>query len=242
LPNLFFNNFENSGEQDLYQDLIQESIGIYGHYVAYCPRTLRNRDQLYGTDTVSIYNNAYYIDMYIKNIDGFTGDGRFLSKFNIEVRDEITFSVARREFENIVGAETGQPRPDEGDLIFMPMNNKIYIIKYVQQEAIFYPLGSLPLFDLVCESYEYSSEVFNTGIPEIDIIQKEYSTNMSDFALLSETGLQFNTEDGYDLVLEEYNIAVETIADNTFLKQKTANGIVDFNIENPFGESVLENK
>lgn len=175
--------------------------------------------------------------MYIKNPETFTGDGRFLSKFGLEIRDEITFSVARTAFNNIVGRRSGQVRPNEGDLIFFSLNQKIYVIKYVQQEAIFYQMGALQLYDLVCEQWEYSNEVLNTGLAAIDNIQKQYSFDMTNYSILTQDQNPYflTTEDGYPLILEGYNLENQTIADNTYLTEQES-GIIDFSDIDPFSE------
>lgn len=226
-------------EQELIDALIVESIQIYGVGNFYCPRTIGNFDPLYGADDVSTYNNNYELEMYVKNPEAFTGDGRFLSKFGLEIRDEITFSVARTAFNNIVGRRTGQTRPNEGDLILFPLNNKIYVIKYVQQEAVFYQLGALQLYDLVCEQWEYSNETLNTGLPAIDSAQAQYSFDMTNFSILTEDINPYFliTEDGYPLILESYNLENQTIADNAYLTTQQ-DGIIDFSEIDPFSEGV----
>lgn len=235
--NQYFNNYGSSLEQKLIDDLIVESIRMYGVGNFYCPRTIENFDHLYGADDVSTYNGNYECEMYIKNPEAFTGDGRFLSKFGLEIRDEITFSVARTTFNNIVGLRTGLIRPQEGDLILFPLNNKIYVIKYVQHEAIFYQMGALQLYDLVCEQWEYSNERLNTGLPQIDIVQAKYSFDMTNYSILTEDINPFflTTEDGYPMILEGYALENQTVADNAYLKTQEA-GIVDFSDTDPFSE------
>jgi hypothetical protein len=173
--NIFFNNFNSFSEQDLVESLIVESISIYGHNVFYCPRTINSKDEVYGTDTISSYNNAYNIDMYIKSFDSYEGDGTFLSKFNLEIRDQITLVVANRTFAKDVITHTQQVRPNEGDLIYSNMMHRLFVIKYVNNKPSFYQMGALQMFELVCEVFEYSNEHIRTGIPEIDAIETKYS-------------------------------------------------------------------
>ena len=122
--NFFFNNFQASQEQLLLEDLVIEAIRIYGHDIYYIPRTLNNYDDVYGADDQSSYGQAYPMEMYIKSYDGFKGDGSFMSKFGIEIRDRVIFSVAQRRFSEEVGEFTTQVRPNEGDLIYFPLNKK----------------------------------------------------------------------------------------------------------------------
>jgi hypothetical protein len=162
--NFYFNNFNSSQEQILIEDLVIESIKIYGHDMYYCPRTLVAKDDIYGEDTLSEYNISYSIDMYIRSYDSYEGDGTFLSKFNLEIRDQMTLTVSIRNFMNEIGNLEGIVRPREGDLIYIPMVDRIMIIKYVNKTPIFYQMGSIQMYDLVCEVFEYSSERLNTGI------------------------------------------------------------------------------
>ena len=178
--NFYFNNFSNTQEQRLIENLITESIKIYGIDVFYMPRSLVAEDNLFGEDLLSKFEAAYMIEMYIKNTEGFDGDGDFLSKFGLEIRDEMTLTVSQRRFSEEVGVEGSTEeigRPSEGDLIFVPLNNKIFEVKFVEHESIFYQMGSLQTYDLRCELFEYSHQEFDTGISAIDDLETEYSAN-----------------------------------------------------------------
>lgn len=234
----YFNNFGASQEQLLIESLVVESIKIYGHDLYYLPRTRVGDDSVYGEETYSTFDSQYFIEMYIKNVEGFAGQGDFLSKFNLEIRDQVTFTVARRVFSEEVGSYTSFVRPREGDLIYFPLNRKLFEIKFVEHEAIFYQLGALQTFDLTCELFEYSNEVFNTGIAEIDDKQKSITFNMSDFGLQLENGLALSDEDGYDLVQEQFNLSTQDpISDNDNI-QSESDGILDFTEIDPFSEGV----
>jgi hypothetical protein len=215
---------------------VVESIRMYGHDLYYLPRTRIEDDLIYGEDTYSEFNSQYFVEMYIKNVEGFAGQGDFLSKFNLEIRDQVTFTVARRTFNEEVGAYTSFIRPREGDLIYFPLNNKLFEIKFVEHEAIFYQLGALQTFDLTCELFEYSNEIFNTGIPQIDEKQKDITFNLSDFAIKTEAGLAIADEDMNDLVLESFSLDTQDpISDNTELETE-GDTILDFSEIDPFSE------
>ena len=168
--NSYFNHLENTAEQNLHQDLIIESIKTFGVDNYYLPRQYMNEDILYGEDTISQFSKSHLIEMYVKSVDGFEGEGDFVSRFGLEIRDQVIFSVARRRWENL---NTGYDRPREGDIIFFPLNKKLYEVRFVEHESVFYQFGKLPIFDLTCELFQYSEEQLETGITDIDDIERE---------------------------------------------------------------------
>lgn len=225
-------------EQQLLESLIIESIKIYGYDVYYLPRTLVEKDVIYGEDPSSRYDANYSIEMYIKSIDGFQGDGDFLSKFNLEIRDSVIFTVARKVFLDEVVTTEGMYRPNEGDLIYFPLNKKIFQVKFVEHESMFYQLGSLPVYDLTCELFEYSGEILNTGIVEIDDLQQSYSPATSTYALLTEemNPYSLTDEDGFKLVNESYDVdTFDVMAENDEIEAE-ADGFIDFSVKDPFSE------
>lgn len=236
--NIYFHNYKFSGEQNLIESLIIESLGIFGLECYYIPRVLNKYDQIYGEDTISTYENAYLIDMYVKNVEGFSGQGDFLSKFNIQIRDSMTLTVAKKTFNLLVGQKENFDRAREGDLIWFPLNQKIYVVKFVEHEAVFYQFGTLQTYDLQCDLFEYSNEKFNTGIPEIDVFQEEFSFAISDNVLLTQDNFVFQTQDGFDLIFDgfDYNFQVgQELTDNSTILQE-AIPIVNFTEFNPFSE------
>jgi len=237
--NFFFNNFQASQEQLLLENLIIEAIRIYGEDMFYIPRKLNNYDDVYGADDQSSYENAYPIEIYIKSVDGFAGDGNFMSKFGLEIRDQVIFSVAQRRFNEDVGNYTTKVRPNEGDLIFFPLNNKCFQIKYVNKFEMFYQLGALQTWEMTCELFEYSGETMNTGIPEIDVLQKKFSTNILDWTVISEEGDNILTEDSDYLTLEGSSLNdLIAAADNDEI-QTESDLFVDFTAFDPFSERTI---
>jgi len=168
--NVYFSQAVKS-EQNLYEDLIIESLRIYGQDVYYIPRTLVNRDDILNEDPASKFDDAYLLEMYIENTEGFEGSGDLYSKFGLEIRDECTFIVSRRRWETRVGIFSDNvvdPRPQEGDLIFLPMTNSFFEISYVEDDSPFYQLSNLPVYRMQCNLFEYNDEDFDTGIVEVD--------------------------------------------------------------------------
>jgi hypothetical protein len=241
--NLYFNNYAFTGEQNLIENLIIESIRIYGIEVFYLPRTLVKEDNLFGEDVLSKFEFAYPVEMYIKSVDGFSGDGDFLSKFGLEIRDEMVLTVSRRRFGEEIAIEDSTPtnedqgiaRPAEGDLIYFPLNGKIFQVKFVEHEAIFYQMGSLQTYDLTLELWEYSHEELNTGIAEIDGIEDAFSGVKQNLEVLAEDGNRLVFETGDGIIQEEYRIEnTDPQANNEFFQGNV--DFIDFSEINPFSE------
>jgi hypothetical protein len=212
--------------------LIIESIRIYGHDLYFIPRSPIQIDKVLGEDPLREYNDAIPIEMYIKNIEGFAGEGDFLSKFNVEIRDQITLTIARRTFENEVQHfEYGYTRPREGDLIFLPLNNKVFQIKFVEHEPVFYQMGALQMYDLKCELFEYSNEKMNTGFEAIDDLENTYSDAMNTYSIMTEDELEIKMEDGYSLIREEEPTFIENLD-----IQIESDDFLDFTEADPFSE------
>lgn len=202
----------------------------------FIPRKPIQIDRIYGEDPLREYTDAVLVEMYIKNIEGFAGEGDFLSKFNIQIRDQVTFSIARRSFANEVGTLEYLDRPREGDLVYLPINKKIFEIKFVEHESIFYQMGALQIWDLKCELFEYNNEYFGTGIPEIDSLMKDYSVGMDIFSILTEAGADITDEDRYTVIQENYDINENDPLSTNDEFQIEGSGIIDFTDLNPFSE------
>jgi hypothetical protein len=176
------------------------------------------------------------MEMYIKSIDGFSGDGEFMSRFGIEIRNQVVFSMAQRIFSQEVGTFTDQVRPNEGDLIYFPLNDRCFEIKFVNKYEMFYQLGALQTWEVTCELFEYSNETFNTGIPEIDIIQSKFSMNALDFSIKDEADDYLVTEDSEYIILEGKAVDDLIPADDSDEIQQESDNIVLFSSEDPFSE------
>jgi len=169
--NLYFNNVESHSEQELLNSLTSEVIQVHGMNVYYLPRTLIKEDLIMGEDVLSKFSTAYEVEMYLKTIEGFGGEGDLVSKFGLDVRDEVIFTVHVDRF----NLATEMNKPLEGDLIFLPMSKGLFEIKFVEDEIPFYQAGKNYSFDITCELFQYSEEQLETGVVDIDNIEKVQS-------------------------------------------------------------------
>ncbi len=187
--NPYFNHHgTNTPENRLIENLMIESIKTYGIDVYYLPRTLNNEDTLMGEDASASYNSAHTIEMYIKTVDGFEGSGDFIAKWGLQIKDQITFTVAKRRWQDLGLATDGRAKmPHEGDLIYFPITKALFQILFIEDESIFYQTGQLQSYDMLCEMFTYSDQSFNTGIDTIDAIERTHSYSV-DFTMNSGSG------------------------------------------------------
>lgn len=180
--------YDIASEQNLYEELIIESVQIYGTDVYYIPRESMGHDQILNDDIISEYKDAYQIEMYIENTEGFDGDGDLFTKFGIEIRDAVTFIVSKRRWNDVIASyrdDAAWWRPREGDIIYIPLTESTFQIMKTEEKTPFFQIGKLNVFKMSCELYDYSGENFNTGIPEIDRVETfayQYQVTLSDSA------------------------------------------------------------
>ena len=170
--NVYFSEGTRS-EQLLYEDIVIESLKIYGQDLYYLPRETILKDDILNEDPSSRFSRAYMIEMYIDNVEGFDGGGDLFTKFGVEIRDQVTLTMARRRWaqavQNYANDLKGE-RPLEGDLIYLPMARKLFQIMRVEHEDPFYQLNNLATYKLICELYEFNEDDFDTGVATIDAI------------------------------------------------------------------------
>jgi hypothetical protein len=232
----FFQHFDYSLEQDLFQDLVQECIQLYGLDMWYIPRNINNYDKIFGADDISSFDTAILVDWYLENVEGFEGDGTFMSKFGLQINDRVSFSVAQKTWNELVSSEYQQlVIPRAGDLLYYPLDKKCFEILYVDKKVFHYPLGVLPTFRVDCELFEFSNEKVNTGIAEIDALVLERSINILDYSLKDQEGKILVDQNGIPLVSNKYDLEVIDNADNDQLV-KEADDLLDFSEINPFSE------
>ena len=202
--NVFFNHAVST-EQQLYDDLVVESLRIYGHEVYYLPREVVEEDSILNEDVQSRFGDAYQVEMYLENTEGFEGEGDLMSKFGVQVRDQATFIISLRSWERFISLDSNLAtsfRPNEGDLIYFPLSGSMFEIKFVEHEDPFYQVGKLFVFKLRTELFEYSQEDFDTGVGDIDLIEDEQAYTIS---------MTMTSGNGIDYVANEnitYNSAV----------------------------------
>lgn len=177
----YFNNFPSqqrmTGESLLMESIIDESIQIMGQNIYYIPReSIDNADLIFGESTKVRFEHAYLIESYITNVEGFEGDKDFFSKFGLEIRNNSNFIISRRGFTRIMPTSL-RIRPQEGDILWVPLLHRMFEIKFVEKNLMFYSLGKrLPyVYELRCEEFRYSQEDFDTGVEEIDEIEQDVS-------------------------------------------------------------------
>jgi hypothetical protein len=154
---------------------------IMGHDVYYIPRKIVKQDFILNEDVISSFDTSFMIEMYIESVDGFEGDGDLMTKFGLEIRDQVTLVCSRRRWNSLIGRHgytNDSVRPREGDLIYLPLAGGLFEIKFVEDKSPFFQLGGsgdtkgvIPTFKLICELFEYSGQEIDTGIEEIDTIQ-----------------------------------------------------------------------
>jgi len=165
-------------EQKFIENLIVETIEIYGQDIYYVPRTIVNRDTVLGEDADSQFDSAKAIRAYVNNVEGWEGQGELLSKFGVRIEDKTTFIFSREKFKEKVDDSTVlnvEGRPNEGDLIWFPVTKHLFEIKFVEAEKPFYQLGKGYVWECQCELFEYSDEDLDTGIAEIDAIETAFA-------------------------------------------------------------------
>jgi hypothetical protein len=165
----------SKSEQGLIQDLINEQLRMYGVDVHYLPRRYLTENTIIKEVIESSFQNAYPIEAYIENYEGYGGNNVMLSKFGIQATNELTLIISRERFENYISPLIKNlsdiklsTRPKEGDIIYFPLGDRLFEIKFVEHEEPFYQLQKNYVYKLKCELFQYEDEVIDTGIGEID--------------------------------------------------------------------------
>jgi hypothetical protein len=182
-----------SSEQRLVQDLINEQLKMYGQDIVYMPRQLINEKTIIKEVVVSKFDDNFRIEAYILNFNGFGGQGDILSKFGVKTSDELTLIISKERYEDFISPFLINDsdikvttRPQEGDLIYLPLDNGLFEIKYVEEKVPFYQLNNLYVYELRCEIFRYEDEIIDTGIDEVD-------RSVEDFGYIQTINMVANT-------------------------------------------------
>jgi hypothetical protein len=237
-------------EQQLVENLYIEAVKIYGFDVYYIPRTLVDIDTIFTEDALSKFTSAHPIEMYLQSVDGFEGEGDFLSKFGVEIRDRASFVVVKSRWTTEVDNNASlivEGRPNEGDLLYFPLTGGIFEITFVEHENIFYQVNNIYTYRLDVERFVYSSEKLDTGVSAIDAIEDRYSTDMFEYELkLEDASGSVLLENGFKIIKEDYKLSDTTTFTTTTQSIEplarnydfglNAEDVIDFSTSNPFGE------
>jgi hypothetical protein len=233
--NPYFNNYDYKPQQDLLEDLVEESIKINGVNVYYLPRRFVQLDQLFGEDSSTSFKDALQIEMYMDNYSGFQGEREIISKFGLEIRDTLSLVVSKRRFQREASRlPVMQDRPVqitnpmEGDLIYLPFTKGLFEIKYVDNKEMFYQFGKLYTYKLECELFKYSFETINTGNSEIDAIATNLTQTVTE-----------NIDYNQDGIVDDTITSVQHTSmrsDNETLQTSTRD-VIDFTEVDPFSEN-----
>lgn len=237
MPNSYYPHGSVS-EQGLYQSLITESIFIKGEEFFYIPRKLVSPDPILTEDSLSKFKGAYAIDGYVDEIDHWGGAGQFMSKFGVFIEEQATITISRERWETLIGTygETILPhRPCEGDLLWFPTSQTMLEIRFVENLAHFFGLHKQFVYKLKVELFAYSSERFETNIPEVDDHMLEKTFDLTNRNIETEDALNILDEAGGGAIIKELPTGNNKWDMSREFKDE-ANKILDFDETNPFGD------
>ena len=228
----------NAAEKRLHEDIIIESLKIFGQDIYYLPRTLVNRDLVLGEDTTSRFDDSYLLEMYFDTNEGFAGENEIINKFGLEIRDDTTLVLSKRRFEEHVANKatlTASGRPNEGDVVFVPLLNSYFEIQFVEDQEPFYQLRNLPVYKLKVTRWEYSNEEINTGNEVLDQTEDKYTLN--------ELAHRFTLEYGQEVLTGRGSIALEDYHDYStgkpaFLMNETYTGAEVVQTQSPYASNL----
>lgn len=234
----YFNNFSPGvvNEQRLLEDLIVESIKIRGHDVYYIPRDSYNGiDEILGETINAKFTRAYAIEAYLANVEGYEGDGDFFSKFGLDIRDTSNFVISHKSFKRYVPSTIAE-HPNEGDLIYVPVMKKLFEIKFVEEELLFFSLGKRNpyMYELRCELFRYSNENIQTGVEEVDEVEKDNSYAIT-LDVTNGTGVFYDNE----IVYQGANLAYASAQATVKEFDRGTNKLYLYNIKGNFNTATI---
>ncbi|AGN33586.1 neck protein [Synechococcus phage S-IOM18] len=201
-------------EQTFLENLVVESIELYGQDIYYLPRTYVDRDTIFQEVESSTFTQALQVRAYVNNVEGWEGQGELLSKFGVRIEDKTTFVFSRSKFTEKVddnAALNVEGRPNEGDLIWFPATKHLFEIQFVEAERPFYQLGKGYVWECQCELFEYSDEDLDTGVTEIDAIETAFANSIK---LVMDAGGSGDFSVGEEIVGDLYRAAATATIDS----------------------------
>lgn len=218
-------------EKNIVVNQVAELIQISGIDVVYIPRKLNKLDSLYGEDVLSSFETKFEIEMLLNDVSEFGGDGSIMSKFGLEVRDEVNFTVSSKRFKEVVKFD----EPREGDLIYFTDQNALFEIKYVDYNKKLFAHNTTPKFDIKCELFEYSNEKIEVGITELDVLDG-IDTVVENGVNVDKKVPVFDNTSINDIIMQEFGDPyIEKPAPKVATESSPAKLTVDtFNADNPF--------
>jgi hypothetical protein len=232
-------NIGTSSEQFLIEDLIIEAISIYGYNIFYMPRTSVKQDDILGEDILSQFTQLYPVEMYLSQVGGWNGGSELMTKFGIQVNASSTFVVAKRRWDQAVAQQTNDlqlpTRPAEGDLLYFDKTNSFFEIKFVESMDPFFQVGKLYVYKLEVELYQYSSEPIQTSDADINDFVLGVDRNAYSWAVKTQSGGTLLTQSGGVVIREDFPDAANAF-DNTVDFDTESAALIDFDVNNPFGE------
>lgn len=233
--NKSFNFYNANNSQGLYSRMVRQAIKFAGIDFLYMPRTMLDFDRITGKESIATFEKTYPIECYVDSYNGFDGMGAFMNQFGVQVENQMTLIMHRISFEEeVTRIDNTLIRPKQYDLLYFPIGKKLFQIDYIDPRDYFYQLGDMPTYKLHISLFEYSTEVFNTGIEDIDILQKDYSFDIYDYSLLDENGDVLIDENSDALVEDTMNFEeIDPFSDNDVIHEE-ADDTIDWSEGNQF--------
>lgn len=233
MVSVHFNHVDEHSEQRLVEELVHECIHLRGMDVYYVMRRPVAYDPILNESQFSEFGDAVLIDAYLNDAEGQTGDGYFMEKFGLENRFSYQFQVSSIGFaEDVTAARPDVKQPREGDAIYVPMMRQLYVIKFAEPRAYHYQMGSLQAWNVDAELYEAHSDVFDTGIPEIDAYYKPLTEDVHETGICTEAGEFLADQRNWILTVDQMGDPVDP--DTNVALEDRGDEFIDFDTGNPF--------
>lgn len=190
-------NWQDKNEANLHNSVIQEYIRNQGIEVRYIRRQMNNPDFIFGEDSTNEFTDAFRVSVYLESFEKYQGQGQMFNNFGYQMKDEAEFLLSVDQFK----LQADNEEPLEGDLVYIPMTNALFEIKFIDAEEFFYQFGELPVRRLLCQKFTYSHEQIDSSVVDeeegtVDIIEQLKDLNeLSDFDTSEQT--QVEQEDGF---------------------------------------------